>query len=67
MDPLIIYYLRQAESLSKNKIWLVGQGVKTLPSHGRIMGSIPVRAAIRKKQRSASSFFTSAPLYSAAF
>lgn len=24
--------------------WLVGQEAKTLPSHGRIMGSIPVRA-----------------------
>ena len=24
--------------------WLVGQGVKTPPSHGGIMGSIPVRA-----------------------
>ena len=32
--------------LSETKYkWLVGQGVKTLPSHGRIMGSIPVRAA----------------------
>ena len=30
---------------SKLNKWLVGQGVKTLPSHGRIMGSIPVRAA----------------------
>ena len=31
--------LRQGEG-----IWLVGQEAKTLPSHGRIMGSIPVRA-----------------------
>lgn len=28
----------------RRKIWLVGQEAKTLPSHGRIMGSIPVRA-----------------------
>ena len=26
-------------------LWLVGQGVKTPPSHGGNMGSIPVRAA----------------------
>ena len=26
--------------------WLVGQEVKTLPSHGRITGSIPIRATI---------------------
>ena len=26
--------------------WLVGQEVKTLPSHGRITGSIPIRASI---------------------
>ena len=29
---------------SDKRIWLVGQGVKTPPSHGGIMGSIPVRA-----------------------
>ena len=29
---------------SGKRIWLVGQGVKTPPSHGGIMGSIPVRA-----------------------
>ena len=28
------------------KLWLVGQAVKTLPSHGRISGSIPLRAAL---------------------
>ena len=27
-------------------MWLVGQAVKTLPSHGRISGSIPLRAII---------------------
>ena len=30
--------------LRQYKIRLVGQGVKTPPSHGGIMGSIPVRA-----------------------
>lgn len=32
------------KALQRRKIWLVGQEAKTLPSHGRIMGSIPVRA-----------------------
>ena len=35
---------------SKSHKWLVGQGVKTLPSHGRIMGSIPVRAASKRQE-----------------
>ena len=34
--------------LEQSYKWLVGQGVKTLPSHGRIMGSIPVRAAFKE-------------------
>ncbi len=28
----------------QNTRWLVGQAAKTLPSHGRISGSIPLRA-----------------------
>ena len=28
------------------KTWLVGQEAKTLPSHGRITGSIPIRATL---------------------
>lgn len=35
---------KTSESPKRRKIWLVGQEAKTLPSHGRIMGSIPVRA-----------------------
>lgn len=31
-------------------MWLVGQAVKTLPSHGRISGSIPLRAAKALKE-----------------
>ena len=35
------------EKLEK-KAWLVGQAVKTPPSHGGNSGSIPLRAAIKK-------------------
>ncbi len=35
------------EKLEK-KAWLVGQAVKTSPSHGENSGSIPLRAVIKK-------------------
>ena len=38
-----VYYDIVIHASSKYR-WLVGQGVKTPPSHGGIMGSIPVRA-----------------------
>ena len=41
---------------SSKYIWLVGQGVKTPPSHGGIMGSIPVRAT--ELSDDSGSFFT---------
>ena len=37
--------------------WLVGQAVKTLPSHGRISGSIPLRAAKNSKANALEFFF----------
>ena len=37
----MISYLSRRKTI---QLWLVGQEAKTLPSHGRIMGSIPVRA-----------------------
>ena len=49
-------YAKVIYALSK---WLVGQGVKTPPSHGGIMGSIPVRAT--KLSVSTDSFFTACP------
>ena len=37
--------------------WLVGQAVKTPPSHGGIRGSIPLSAAKKKSSRIIGSFF----------
>ena len=36
-------------AVSRQIIWLVGQAVKTSPSHGENSGSIPLRAALKSR------------------
>ena len=52
----IVYTTKVFKRTRKNNLrWLIGQGVKTPPSHGGNRGSIPLLAA-RKKSRKAIAF-----------
>ena len=46
-------------SLFRKRLWPLGQAAKTAPSHGAIMGSIPVGVTKKRKTaKSGFSFFT---------